>query len=262
MTRTFRILCLGLWGLSAIACAGLQVRETHPEVADAAALLALIDSRALREPIAGQASLRMEGPRGRQSANLAFLLAPPDQVRIDATTLFGISLVTLVADAEKFSLFEHGVNRFITGLVDEGLRQALPVPLRPLELMTLMTGVPPLEDFVLDPMSFTADGTYYYLRLVSPGREMAIRVTRATGLVRDVLYAPGDVRLRFLRYRETPRGPMPEQVEVTAGGENGFAASGTLGSWNFSPEPDAEAFVLTPPPGAGIYRFDPSKSEE
>ncbi len=229
------------------------------------ALLEAIHAREPRAPFTGRAALRVVEAGRKQSVTLSFLFAPPARLRGDAVTAFGIPVGTFVVSGDRVAMFEHGTNRFIEG--DAGApeaRSVLPIPVRPSELMALLTGIPPLRGFSAEPGTYSADAEYGYLSLRNAeGRRIGLKVGLETGLVRDILFLPEGVRLQFGDYRETEGGAVPAHVTVsTPGADDGLTAEARLSDWSFRPQVDASSFILDAPPGAERYRLGRGESQE
>lgn len=237
-------------------CARVPVRGERPpvhDVHDAQSLVHAIaanEARSLGKPLSGRAEIQMEGEGAKQSATLAFLLAPPAQLRVDAATVFGIPLATFASDATRVTYFEYGSNRYWNAPVSSpALRALLLVPLSPPEFIALATGSPRLEGYQAVPASFTEGKGAYAVNLRNvKGELLTVVVNRDTLTVRELIYGgtPRELRIRFEAYRDTPLGPLPERGVVTLGKD--FSSRFSLGSWKFDVAPGEGTFFIPPPP--------------
>lgn len=250
---TFLITVSLLAGLT--ACASRQVQPS-PGAVDPDDVMGTLSNRQPEAAFAGKADIRMETRHQKQSATLHFLAQPADRFRGDITTVFGIPLANLVVQGDEFAYFEQGENRFITGRVGDA-RGLMLIPLKPSELMTLVTGIPPLNEYEPEPLRVDERADHFRVLLRGrEGGELAMRVDKGSLLVRELIFSPENIRVMFHRYRDTERGPVPEEVSIGTLDKQ-VSATVRLGSWNFSPHVDAETFVLMAPPGAEQYRIFP-----
>lgn len=260
-----------LIGAALAACAGAPVRAPAPVVDGGPELAAMLAAKARREPLGAKASVRVTAPH-KQSANLAFVVAPPDRLRLEASTLFGINLAVVAADPARITAFVYGENRYFVGPpTSPAARGLFFVPLAPREFVALVTGVPALEGYRLIPDSFRGSEQAYGAKFRSDddGRILTVVVNRAAGTVRELIYElPGarpagarTLRIAFERWRETDAGPLPEHVIVTGGGDE-LHAEIDLGSWNLKAQPVEADFRIPPPPGSAVYLLDTGTARE
>jgi hypothetical protein len=126
---------------------------------DARAVMDAMEAHRVAHALGGRATVRLQGPHGNQSAEVAFVADPAGRMRADITALFGFPLATLVVADEDFAFFEYGSNRYVMGRLDgEGLGEFSALPLHPAELFSLVTGVLPLDGYALEEGSFARRG--------------------------------------------------------------------------------------------------------
>lgn len=229
----------------------------------------MLAAKARTAPLGAKASVRITAPQ-KQSANLAFVVAPPDRLRLEASTLFGINLAVVAADPARITAFVYGENRYFTGPpTSPAARGLFFVPLAPREFVALVTGVPSLEGYTLIPGSFRGGEQAFGAKFRgADGRILTVVVNRGAGTVRELIYElPGaqqgagrTLRIAFERWRATDEGPLPEHVVVTGGDE--LHAEIELGSWNFKAQPAEADFRIPPPPGSAIYLLDAGAARE
>lgn len=259
--RSFILIVLGA---ALAACAGAPVRPPAPAIDEGRELVALLAARARQAPLAAKATVRMTAPQ-KQSANLAFVVSPPDRLRLEASTLFGINLAVVAADPARITAFVYGENRYFMGpATSPAARSLFFVPLAPREFVALVTGVPSLEGYSLLPGSFRG-GEHAYgakFRGAHDGRILTVVVNRESSTVRELIYElpTRTLRIAFERWRDTGAGPLPEHVVVT-GGEQ-LHAEVDLGSWDLSARPAEADFRIPPPPGSAIYLLDTGATRE
>lgn len=259
----------GLIGAALAACAGAPVRGPAAVIDEGPALAAMLAAKARREPLAAKASVRVTAPH-KHSANLAFVVSPPERLRLEASTLFGINLAVVAADPARITAFVYGENRYFVGPpTSPAARGLFFVPLAPREFVALVTGVPSLEGYTLIPGSFRGGEQAYGAKFRSgdDGRILTVVVNRAAGTVRELIYElpgaqPGArmLRIAFERWRDTAAGPLPEHVVVTGG--EALHAEVDLGSWNLKAQPAEADFRIPPPPGSAIYLLDTGTTRE
>jgi hypothetical protein len=239
-------------------CSAAAPRPAAPAPAagtlTAEAFVGLVRAQAYTKPLGGQASLSVSAPQ-KQSANIAFVVAPPDSLRVDAQTLFGITLAAFAADGRRFGLFQYGENKYFMGAASSpAVRQIFLVPLTPREFVTLVTGAPSLDGYTLVAGSLTAGPAAFAANFTDgQGKLLTVVVDRESSLVREVFYRQGNrtLHVTFASRRDTPAGRLPERVLLDGGDD--LAAELKFGDWNFGVVPDADTFRLPPPPGAEVY---------
>lgn len=195
--------------------------------------------------------MRIEQGKQRQSVSLSFVLVPPNQLRLDASTLFGIPVASAASDGARFSVFQHGDNRYYSVAASSPEARALAgVSLNPAEFIALATGVPPLAGYTPVEGTFEVGKTAYGLVLRDPsGRRLALAVNKDSLLVRELRYRMGSdsLTISYESHRATEAGALPEKVAVATG--DGANLQIELGSWRFHPDTDPETFSIPAPPG-------------
>lgn len=238
------------------ACAGGGQRraEPAPAVVTPAEFIALVRAQTYARPLGGQAALTMTRPQ-KQSANIAFVVAPPESLRVDAQTLFGITLASFAADGARFGLFQYGENKYFMGAASSpAVRSLFLVPLSPREFVALVLGAPALDGYTMIEGSLTAGPAAFAANFAGAGGKIVtVVIDRADALVREVFYRHGGrtLHVKYESRRSTAAGMLPEKVRLEAGDE--LSAALTFGDWKFDVTPEADTFSLPPPPGAEVY---------
>ncbi len=224
---------------------------------DALSLAAHVAAHDDGATVSGTAALRVDAPEKR-SASLAFLLAPPDRLRVDAMTVFGIPVASMAASAGRLTIFQHGSNRYLSGPVTApAARQFLAVPLSPAEFIALATGRPLLDGYEPVAGKYHEGSQAYAATFAGPeARLLTVVVSKAGGRVRELIYEfPGrSLRLKFMSWRKEGQRWVPQVVRVDGGAE--LQAEVELGNWQFGDVVQDSDFFIAPPKGATYYRFE------
>ncbi len=121
--------------------------------------------------VAIQASAKIDhyGAQGRIRGDLLMFVAVPDRIRMDATSPFGATLVTLTSDGKEFALADFKDKRFLRGTANAcNLARFTNVPVPPHALAALLRGQPPVLKH--DPSRATVSwspGGYYVVTIPS-----------------------------------------------------------------------------------------------
>ena len=106
------------------------------------------------------------GDDGRVRARSLYVVARPNQLRVDVLSPMGGVLSTLTSDGQRFAFADQRQRLFVRGAADEcNLQRALQVPLPPEALGELLTGQAPILEHRPESAQLGWDAGSYLLEL-------------------------------------------------------------------------------------------------
>lgn len=247
--------------LAAVSCAAPRAKPVGSPTLDVVGVIQLLEARYPTIPVAGSASLRVQGRQGKQTVSLGYLFAPPDRLRIDVSTLFGIPLASLAVSSGSFAYFEHGSNRYLSGPLSKAPSLVgLPLPFDPGVFATLLAGVPILAGWSLEKAEWVRTPQGFAFTVRRPGQVMGVGLNQDL-LVKRIVYEPTGVTLEFRDYRQEASGLWPGQTQIMAPGQ-GLSGVVDWGTRGLQPRIVGNPFVLLPPPASGSISQQPEQARE
>lgn len=128
------------------ALAGCSRAAPPSRFPDAQSLLSrLHDEQKCSRGLSGEGKIDYFGKEGRVRGSLLFMVASPEQVRLDVVSPFGATVSTLTSDGQRFSLYDLRQKVFLQGPANAcNLAQFTHVPMPPHALVSLLRGEPPV----------------------------------------------------------------------------------------------------------------------
>jgi outer membrane biogenesis lipoprotein LolB len=141
---------LAFLSLFFFACSISPMQPSPPQIAPKAERR-LAELAARNEGLAtfkGIGTLRLFLPEGRQTARAAWIARPPDRLRLELLGAAGTPLASMAADGGRFDLYLHDRARsYRRHSPDDSIERIIGVPLKVAELVSLLGGRVPVEDF-------------------------------------------------------------------------------------------------------------------
>jgi hypothetical protein len=209
------VLCalLALFGVLLSSCARPAPPSRFPSAA--AAIARMRETQACSRGVSAEGKIDYYGPGGRVRGSVLYLVAAPENVRLDVFSPFGATLSTLTSDGERFALYDLSKRSLIQGAANAcNLERFTRVPLPPHAFVELLRGQAPV--LVHEPTGAEIDweGGSYVIRIKSRHRaEQEIRL-----LPPDADYALPWSRQRLRVIGTTVRQAGVELYRVELGG--------------------------------------------
>jgi outer membrane lipoprotein-sorting protein len=252
----------------AVALAGC-VRAPPPDLSrDPAALLSEVraaQSRVAR--VRGSARVHVDSPNGRGTVQEMVVAAKPDRLRLETLDFFGNVAAVLVADGERFALYDAQERTFYRGApTPENVSRLLPVVMPPEMIVTILCGSAPL--LAGQPLSVEVDRSQLVLTLAQGdlGQRLAIgegaaveasQVRRAPGPGQEGAGGTSGYELRFGDFRRRDGVRFPAEAFLRAGKATVELAWGD--DLEIDPPVDDAVFRLEPPRGARVVDLGPAR---
>jgi hypothetical protein len=215
-----------------------------------------LTSRAQNHTLQGVAKLRVETPERTVNGTQVLLAEEPERLRAETLSPFGTPLLVVTANETEFAVLAPGDNRFYQGRpTAENLGRFIRLPLRLVDLVSILLGRPPLIAYDRFETSQSPDGGWL-VALESGQRRQELLFDGAHRLagVRYLSAAELQLRLAYGEFADDPRG-LPRRIDLELPRQQ-IQAALVFKELEMNRPLRPEVFTLVAPPGATVTFLD------
>jgi hypothetical protein len=207
----------------------------------------------------GSARVRVESRALKGSVDQFIAAEKPDRLHIEVLDFFGNPAVVLIADGNKFLLYDARANVVYRGApTAENLGRLLPIALPPRDLVGALCGSPPLLPGA-EPIQAQTQGETTTL-LVRAGDRQEVFTLADRGQITGATLAkaeggPPEFAIQYTDFHPRNNLPFPTQIALTLPGAK--LALTWRSDLETNPPSNPALFTFSPPRGARLVDLNP-----
>jgi len=240
----FAALCLLV-----VACTPRPHPLPHPQPTQDVLLQRLDQTRAAFFSVKGLAKVSYRRGDESVSASQVVIARSPASLRLETLGLFGSPLMLLATDGETLTVLIPGEGKAYQGAADSGfLQQVLRLPLRPVDLVSLLLQQPLLLPYESAAVLYEDDGRSRLTLQNSYGLVQELTFDRSLSLV-SCIYRLAGVRQLQVDYADfDDKSRFPRHIELSLPADD-IEMTLAFSRVDVNSDLPASRFVITPPAG-------------
>lgn len=194
-------------------------------------------------------------PGERYTFKMAAAARTPDCLRLEDLSVIGLPDFLLTASGSEIRMFLPGSGEFLVGTASsQRLRRIFPSGVKPVDLVALLYGQPPVVAPGAKSLRGSVDQNRYRLDVYARGQwAQSLWVDPGTGRLAKVEAADGNgktaYRVLFSDFTETGPLTLPRRIEIETEGMERVRLSLSTDMELTSRDDDPDFFLLKPPEG-------------